>query len=339
MKIKQNFIIILIASLLPILQLNGQKSQPNLFLYIADDLGYNDIGYHGNPYVKTPTIDLFASKAVNFTQMHTASAMCSPSRSMIYTGLYPHRNGCHMNHGKTFSHVKSLPVYLKELGYSVALVEKIHIKPQEVYPFDYILNEELENYLDSIKPPVCVIFASHEPHGPHKNKTHNPDSVIIPAKWVDAPRTRNLISGYYSDVEEVEKEFQLFVQTIKNRECGKNSVIIFTSDHGYSHFAKWTCYQAGLKVPFYVQTNGINFSANKINQLTSFVDITPTFIELAGGKAPSDLDGKSLLPLLNGKAKEHHRYDMGHIPTVELFLVKLTPYEVLTMANGNTSEI
>ena len=66
---------------------------PNVVLFLADDLGYGDLGCYGHPVIQTPNLDAFAKQGVRLTQCYSASAVCSPSRSAILTGRTPHRNG------------------------------------------------------------------------------------------------------------------------------------------------------------------------------------------------------------------------------------------------------
>ncbi len=67
--------------------------RPNLIVFLADDLGYGDLGCYGHPLIQTPNLDAFAKEGVRLTQCYSASAVCSPSRSAILTGRTPHRNG------------------------------------------------------------------------------------------------------------------------------------------------------------------------------------------------------------------------------------------------------
>ena len=71
-------------------QTAGQAS-PNIMLILADDLAYSDLGAYGSE-IETPNIDLLAKQGVMFTRFHT-SAMCSPSRAMLLTGVDQHKNG------------------------------------------------------------------------------------------------------------------------------------------------------------------------------------------------------------------------------------------------------
>jgi arylsulfatase A len=66
---------------------------PNLILFLADDLGYGDLGCYGHPVIQTPNLDAFAKQGVRLTQCYAASAVCSPSRSAPLTGRTPHRSG------------------------------------------------------------------------------------------------------------------------------------------------------------------------------------------------------------------------------------------------------
>jgi arylsulfatase A-like enzyme len=64
---------------------------PNVVLIFADDLGYGDVGCYGATKVKTPNIDRLAKEGRRFTDVHSASAVCTPSRYGLLTGQYPVR--------------------------------------------------------------------------------------------------------------------------------------------------------------------------------------------------------------------------------------------------------
>lgn len=325
--------IILFSSCIPKSLLEPEFSEKsNLFLFLADDLSYFDLGITGNEFVNTPNIDAFAKDAIEFTKMYTPSAMCAPSRSALLTGLYPHRNGCHMNHGRVYEHVKSLPQYLRPLGYRVALVGKKHIKPNKVFNFDYVFKDSLENYLKK-GGPTCVIFASNDPHGPHNYGIHPPEKTKLQKKWVDVKGTRRKLSGYYADIEILDKEFDKFLKSIENANAQENAVTIFTSDHGYENFAKWSCYEMGLNVPFFFKTTGIELLTKEVNQLVSFVDIVPTFIELAGGSPPTEIDGKSFVSFLKGKDESIHEFIYGAHTTRGIYSGHAYPIRSVTDGN------
>jgi len=66
-----------------------QSTKPNILLILADDLGYGDVGCYGATKVKTPNIDRLANEGRRFTDAHSASSVCTPSRYALLTGEYP----------------------------------------------------------------------------------------------------------------------------------------------------------------------------------------------------------------------------------------------------------
>jgi len=74
----------------------AQAKLPNVVYILVDDLGYGDVGCYGATKVKTPNIDKLASEGKIFTDAHSASAVCTPSRYALLTGKYPIRG----NNGK-----------------------------------------------------------------------------------------------------------------------------------------------------------------------------------------------------------------------------------------------
>ncbi len=120
-------------------------TRPNILLIVADDHGTDALGCYGNPAIKTPSLDALAADGTRFTHAFCTTASCSPSRSVILTGLHNHRNGMYglehqVHHFQSFDDVKSLPVLLGESGYRTARVGKFHIAPEAVYAFQTVLS-------------------------------------------------------------------------------------------------------------------------------------------------------------------------------------------------------
>ena len=94
----------------------------NVLLIIADDQGL-DLGAYGNPVLRTPNLDRLAARGTLFTNAFATVSSCSPSRSVIYTGLYSHSNGMYgLAHDVHNQHllpsVRTLPQLLKRRGLS-----------------------------------------------------------------------------------------------------------------------------------------------------------------------------------------------------------------------------
>lgn len=73
--------------------LHLRRTNPNIILILADDLGYGDLGCYGNPVNQTPNIDRLAREGMRFTDFHSNGPMCSPTRAALLTGLYLFPNG------------------------------------------------------------------------------------------------------------------------------------------------------------------------------------------------------------------------------------------------------
>ncbi len=139
---------LLIALLSSFLILHSSFSaQPNLVLFLADDLGYGDLGCFGHPIIKSPKLDTFAKQGVRLTQCYSGSAVCSPSRSALLTGRTPHRNGVYtwIAEGAEVHLRKSentLPELLKGAGYTTCHSGKWHLNglfnnPAQPQPNDH----------------------------------------------------------------------------------------------------------------------------------------------------------------------------------------------------------
>src|SRR5690606_19692697 len=92
---------------------------PNIIVFLSDDHGAEDARGLGNPDLHTPVLDQWAAEGMTFTRAYSPASVCAPSRSALFTGLYPYRNGCDRNHGAIGPGIETLPDYLKPLKYRV----------------------------------------------------------------------------------------------------------------------------------------------------------------------------------------------------------------------------
>ena len=112
------------------------EGKPNIVIFLADDLGYADLGCQGCQDIATPQIDSIAEAGVRCTDGYATHAVCSPSRAGLMSGMYQHRFGFEHNSGpeqyaaSNFGVPRSIPIVaerLKAAGYSTAMVGKWHI--------------------------------------------------------------------------------------------------------------------------------------------------------------------------------------------------------------------
>jgi arylsulfatase A len=126
---------------------DASKTPPNFVVFVADDLGYYDLGIAGNPVIKTPNIDRLFSEGVQFTQFY-GQPLCSPSRAAMFTGRMPVRGGVYtrtsfpqdvqfrvfypMSQGCLVANETLVHQYLKNSGknYYAGMVGKWHLGHQ-----------------------------------------------------------------------------------------------------------------------------------------------------------------------------------------------------------------
>ena len=114
-------------------------NQPNILLILADDLGYEDLGFQGSDHIPTPNIDWLASQSMRFTDAHVTASVCSPSRAGLMTGRYQQRFGHEGNvpprpYGMDPAE-RTMADALRDCGYRTAAIGKWHLGDEaEHYP-------------------------------------------------------------------------------------------------------------------------------------------------------------------------------------------------------------
>ncbi|VGO19405.1 sulfatase family protein [Pontiella sulfatireligans] len=108
------------------------EQSPNIVLIFTDDLGYGDLSCYGATKLKTPNIDKLAVEGRRFTDAHSASAVCTPSRYALLTGDYPHRRNLRspvfLKSGLVIdAERQTLADVIKEAGYATACIGKWHL--------------------------------------------------------------------------------------------------------------------------------------------------------------------------------------------------------------------
>jgi uncharacterized sulfatase len=314
---------LLTTGLLFVVQYNvAQPKQPNIVIFIADDCRKQDLGCYGSKDAITPNIDRLASQGLKFNNFFQATAMSSPTRHCLLTGMYPVRSGAYPNHTFIGDGIKTLPFYLSERGYRVALQGKRHIAPLGSFPFEYlgkgtahVKPELIEPFIADVSAsgsPFFLFVASHDPHSPWTRgdrSLFDPATITLPPNLVDTKETREQYTAYLAEINQLDSDVGKVDALLEKYGLADNTIFIFTSEQGYSFpFAKWTCYDYGLQTAFIVRWKAVTVQGSITDAMCEYVDVTPTLVEIAGGKQLREVDGKSFLPVIKNPGNKFKEY-------------------------------
>lgn len=307
----------------------AEKTRPNIIIIMADDLDSRQLSCYGGENINTPNIDALASGGLKFNQMIASEAMCIPTRASMFTGLYPARHGAYQNHKPVYNNLKSVVHYMGDLGYRVALTGKNHVTtPKSVFPFEIIKGFEPncvaatdEYFLDSIKTfisrkePYCLFVMSINPHAPWTvgdPSEFDAAKLKLPPHWVDTKITREQFTRYLAEVRRLDNQVGDVVNLLKETGQDKNTIIVFLGEQGPQFpGGKWTLWDNGQKSSMIVKWPGVVKTGTETDAIVQYEDITPSLIDIAGGKAVKGLDGKSFLKVITGETSTHRQYAYG----------------------------
>jgi len=294
------------------------EEKPNFIIWVADDQYLESVGCYGADPSHTPNIDKLAGEGLLFTRAYSTASICTPARSALYTGMYPIKNGSHPNHSGLKKDIPSMPSIMRELGYRSAIVGKHGVHEIPTRPTNtFVWDEELphtrtsipgtewsekamgkhrvmdwagmEEFLQADSMPFCMFVASSLPHGPYLS------------------RTDNGLEGYPANNWKSDWQFGETMRLLEEAGHAENTVVIFLSDNGSNTArSKYTLFEPGVNVPMIISWPGHVAPGTRTDALADFTDVMPTLLELAGGRASAEMDGKSLVPLMQGKDIEIH---------------------------------
>jgi len=331
---------LLTSGQLPVFGANGQQKRPNILLITADDMNWDAPGCFGGrtPDI-TPNIDRLASEGVRFEHAHVTIAVCQPSRSVLMTGRYPHRNGAEGFQPINTS-VPTLQEQLHKAGYLQGILGKVkHLAPPEKFNWD--MAEDIQDLGSGRNPELYYKYSmnffrqaarqkksfflmanSHDPHRPFHgsaqeqkkfakvlkdipapSRVYKGDEIEVPGFLPELPDVRKEIAQYYSSVRRCDDTVGAVIRALRESGQAENTLIMFLSDNGMAlPFSKTNCYLHSTRTPWIAAWPGrIKPGTVDKQHFISGIDFMPTAINAAGVAAPTGMDGSSFLPALLGK--------------------------------------
>jgi N-sulfoglucosamine sulfohydrolase len=308
----------------------AQPRPKNVLVLIADDLGLN-MGCYGDSQAKTPNLDRLSSEGVRFENAYCTTASCSPSRSVMLTGLYNHANGQfglgHAEHNFWMRpNIDPLPNLLKPAGYRSGYIAKLHVNAPKGMAWDYEgthngrnvqqMAEMAKTFMEADpSKPFYLHMGYADPHRAaqgYANRAYagvtptkyDPATLRVPGFLPDNGATRGDLAEYYESVNRLDQGIGMMMDVLKQTGQWDNTMVVFLSDNGMPFpNAKTSLYDASTRLPLLVRAPGVSKAGAVSGALASWVDLTPTILDWAGAKPPAyALQGRSWLPVLGGGA-------------------------------------
>jgi N-sulfoglucosamine sulfohydrolase len=287
------------------LSAESASKKPNIIVFIADDLGWEDLEPYGNNQIITPNISLLASEGCRFDKVFLTASSSSPSRASILTSLYPSETGAAELHQPLSSSSILATTPLRDIGYHTESVGKWHLGEVKSQ-WDRVSNamdHQMGNaWVNAIRnfprdKPFFLWAAAYDPHRGYNEitpKVHDPEALTLPSYLPDIPIVRNDYADYYNEISRFDQHIGMAVEELKRLDLFDNTIIVIMSDNGSPMpTAKTRTNLQGMKTPLII-VNADRIKQNSTNEaLISSIDIMPTLLEWAGTKFPAEVSGKS----------------------------------------------
>ena len=313
--------------------------RPNILFAIADDASFPHMGAYGCKWTKTPAFDRVAREGILFTRAYTPNAKCSPSRACILTGRNSWQLEEAANHVCHFpAKFKTYAEVLSENGYFVGHTAKgwapgdpgqLDGKKRQLAgpafsskrtqpPAKGISNcDYAANFRDFLEArpdgePFCFWYGCYEPHrryeygsGVEKGGKALLDLDGVPQFWPDNETVRNDMLDYAFEIEHFDLHLGRMLAALEEIGELDNTLVIVTADNGMPFpRIKGQEYEYSNHLPMAAMwNNGIKNPGRTVDDFVNFIDLAPTFLELAevkpeaGGMQP--MQGMSLTDIFS----------------------------------------
>jgi len=296
-----------------LLALSGCESkepseQPNILWIVADDLG-TDLACYGNKNIQTPNLDNFATQSVRYENCHTTTAVCSPSRSGLVTGMYPVSINCHQHRTRPEAMlplpegVSVITEYFEEAGYFTFNGKFENRNKPGKRDYNFTTGYEIYDGTDWSQrkegQPFFGQIQIHFPHRPFKRDTIHPvdvSKVTLPPYWPDHWLAKQDWAYYLETVQIVDKEVGEVLKRLEDEGLADNTYVFFIGDQGSPMMRhKQFLYDGGTHTPLMVRFPDGQHAGEVRSELISNIDLSATSLKIAGLAIPDYMQGQNFL--------------------------------------------
>jgi N-sulfoglucosamine sulfohydrolase len=324
---------VLILFLFPFLSVLGKQGQVNVLFAFADDWGWPHAGAYGDPVVTTPTFDRLAKEGALFNHAYVSSPSCTPSRGAVLTGKYHWQLKGAGNLWSVFpDKFTTYPEVVARSGYSIGHSSKAWGPGRTETKGRKLVGSGFKNFrafLESKEKgkPFCYWLGSSDPHRGYakdsgKKSGMDLSKIKLFPHFPDSPEIRGDVADYYFEVQRFDKLVGDGIAALEEAGELDNTIIVMSGDHGMPFpRCKSNNYDSGARVPLAIRWPKKIKAGTVINNFVSLIDLAPTYYEAVGVAVPTDVSGRSLLPLFAGKKSGERSFVLHgkerHVPGQE----------------------
>jgi len=321
------------AHLSSLRSLDAAARRPNILLVISDDQSWPHAGAYGCRFVNTPAFDRVAREGVLFTHCFCPAPGCAPSRAALLTGMNIWQLEEAAAHASLFPRkFEVYPELLDAAGYHVGYTGKgwgpgsweaggrkqnpagpeYNNKRLEEPPTEGIAthSDYLWNFTDFLQQrpegkPFCFWCGVREPHRPFEPGSglragKKLENVEVPPFLPDTDEVRSDLLDYALEIDVFDTVLGRIIDKVEEIGELDNTLIVATSDNGmgFPH-AKSDLYEFGTHMPLAVRWGDRVRGGRVVDDLVSFIDLAPTFLEAAGLEPPAEMTGKSMMNIMS----------------------------------------
>jgi uncharacterized sulfatase len=308
---------------------------------VADDWGWPYAAVAGSKGVQTPNFNRVAREGILFTHAFCAAPQCSPNRAAILTSRHIGQLEEAGTHSSLFPNkFKVYPDRLEQAGYHVGFTgkgwgpgnwqdagwarnpagpeyneRKLDSAPWNgISPIDYAGNFEAFLAKRPEGAPFCFWYGGHEPHrkyqiGSGLRSGKKLEDASAPPFLPDDATVRNDLLDYFLEIEWFDEHLGKMMRRLEALGELENTIVVVTGDNGMPFpRAKANLYEHGVRVPLAIRWSDRVKPRRVSNDLISFVDLAPTFLDAAGLTPFPEMIGQSFVPLLMSETAGPNEY-------------------------------
>ena len=173
------------------------------------------------------------------------------------------------------------------------------------YGFNQIV--ENSNWIRLSDSIIKISFENSDPIGFYniETKVYDPNDVLVPSFLPDTKECREELAQYYQSISRIDQGFGKLMKMLDESGKMDNTIIFYISDNGIAMpGAKTTVYEAGIKLPCIIKDPFTDAKGIVNNAMISWVDLTPTILDMANMKTDIDFHGKSFRNILSKENPE-----------------------------------